>query len=160
MKSYRRFERSYCLLQYRAVHYLMTLSYLFMLRIFEWKTYSTIRVQRFKLSYTFGISWPCRWSCCYPWKRRWLFAQQHLETSQKSRDCNDTALRTSNFAIYIVGLGCLSHLCRPPWVSEWIFSVSCLCDRATLIYNNINSRLDATMIILLTISISSTCFGR
>ena len=27
-------------------------------------------------------------------------------------------------------------------------------------YNNINSRLDATMIILLTISISSTCFGR
>jgi len=26
--------------------------------------------------------------------------------------------------------------------------------------NNINSRLDATMIILLTISISSTCFGR
>jgi len=27
-------------------------------------------------------------------------------------------------------------------------------------YNNINSRLDATIIILLTISISSTCFGR
>ena len=27
-------------------------------------------------------------------------------------------------------------------------------------YNNINSRLDATMIILLTISICSTCFGR
>jgi len=29
-----------------------------------------------------------------------------------------------------------------------------------LIYNKINSRLDATMIILLTISISSTYFGR
>jgi len=101
VKSYRRFERSYChLLQYRAIHYLMTLSYLFMLRIFEWKTYNTIRVQRFKLSYTFWISWPCRWSCCYPWKRRCLFAHQHLETSQKSLDCSDNALRTSNFAIY------------------------------------------------------------
>jgi hypothetical protein len=28
------------------------------------------------------------------------------------------------------------------------------------IYNNINSQLDATIIILLIISISSTCFGR
>jgi len=27
-------------------------------------------------------------------------------------------------------------------------------------YNNINSQLDATIMILLTISISSTCFGR
>ena len=27
-------------------------------------------------------------------------------------------------------------------------------------YNNMNSQIDATMIILLTISISSTCFGR
>ena len=57
VNSYGRFEKSYCLLlQYRAVHYLMTLCYLFMLCIFERKSYSTIRVQQFKISYTFGIS--------------------------------------------------------------------------------------------------------
>jgi hypothetical protein len=32
--------------------------------------------------------------------------------------------------------------------------------RATKQFNNINSQLDATIIILLIISISSTCFGR
>lgn len=102
VNSYRRFERSsYLRLQCRGVIYFMTLYYLCMLRIFEWKTHSIFRVKQFKkISYTLGISWPCRWSCCCPWKCRWLFAHQHLETYQKSRDCSNTALRTSNFAIY------------------------------------------------------------
>ena len=37
--------------------------------------------------------------------------------------------------------------------------VPILC-RVNTCHNNINSQLDATVIILLTISISSTCFGR
>jgi len=35
-----------------------------------------------------------------------------------------------------------------------------VCVTVQHLYSNINSRLDAIMVILLTISISSTCFGR
>jgi len=68
-------------------------------------------------------------------------------------------LRTSQ---YIVGLGCLSHIHMyvglPEWVNEYFLFHVCVTVQHW--YNNINSRLDATMIILLTISINSTCFGR
>jgi hypothetical protein len=102
--------------------------YLYMLRIFEWKAYSSFRVGQFQqISYTFWISSPWRWSCCYPWKRRWLFAHQHLETSHKSRDGSNTVLRTSNFTTHnrfrllVTYIGCRGR------VSEWVSECVCVC---------------------------------
>jgi len=41
-----------------------------------------------------------------------------------------------------------------------LFTAGDSSNKQLLLYNNINCPLDATIIILLTISISSTCFGR
>ena len=113
---------------------------------------------------TVGGPCPCR----PKWTAQWQHSHE-VNTCPKQRKSVSSYTRivsiprrTVSSILYkkISQIGSIRH-----WVSEkfyFTFSNSNVCDVCVTVhhwYNNINSQLDATIIILLIISISSTCFG-